>query len=374
MNKRLLLLSFVGVWAGFATADETRVILDEHSVTNLHLETAEAEETTFEETVFALGHLEILPGRKAVLSSRIAGRAFSVLALPDQEVDEGDELVWVESRQPGDPPPTVMLPAPMSGLIAKVDIAQGQPISPDQALIEIVDLTQLEASAQVPEHLAGRLQKGQLTRIRFPGFPDKVLEAKLAHLGAYADEKSGTLEVAFHIPNDEQLSLRPGMRAEFSIVTSSRENVPVVPKAALQGEGGNRFVFVKDFELPNAFVKAPLIVGQSNDQYVEIIKGLLPGDEVVTQGAYALAFVGSGTTSLKEALDAAHGHEHNADGSEKKGGAADEDGHDHDHDHEGEGGSSSNGWTDLTTLFAASSGILLVLLVVVSLKRHSSRA
>ncbi|MEM9015611.1 MAG: hypothetical protein AAGC68_01260, partial [Verrucomicrobiota bacterium] len=45
--------------------------------------------------------------------------------------------------------------------------------------------------------------------------------------------------------------------------------------------------------------------------------GLFPGDEVVTQGSYALAFAGSGSgMSLKEALDAAHGHEHNDDGSE----------------------------------------------------------
>jgi hypothetical protein len=65
----------------------------------------------------------VLPGKKAIVSSRVPGRAFSVLALPDQTVDEGEELMWVESRQPGDPPPTIMLPAPMAGLIAKVDMS-----------------------------------------------------------------------------------------------------------------------------------------------------------------------------------------------------------------------------------------------------------
>jgi hypothetical protein len=63
-------------------------------------------------------------------------------------------------------------------------------------------------------------------------------------------------------------------------------------------------------------VKTPVVTGASNDRVVEIISGLLPADEVVTQGAYSLAFAGGGTLSLKEALDAAHGHEHNADGSE----------------------------------------------------------
>jgi cobalt-zinc-cadmium efflux system membrane fusion protein len=50
---------------------------------------------------------------------------------------------------------------------------------------------------------------------------------------------------------------------------------------------------------------------------VEIVSGLFPGDEVVTRGAYPLAFAGSGSgLSLKEALDAAHGHEHNENGTD----------------------------------------------------------
>jgi multidrug efflux pump subunit AcrA (membrane-fusion protein) len=243
------------------------VILDESGVKNLGIETIEAEETTFEETVFALGRIEVLPGKKAIVSSRVPGRAFSVLALPDQTVDEGEELMWVESRQPGDPPPTIMLPAPMAGLIAKVDIAVGQPITPDQSLIEIVDLSTVEASARVPEHLAAKLKKGQKAHIRVPGFPDQVFEAELAHIGAYADAESGTIEAAFHVPNKELL-LRPEMRAEFNIVVSSREGVMAIPRAAVQGDVAGRFVYIKDYELENAFVKVPLVLGTARNPTV----------------------------------------------------------------------------------------------------------
>ena len=118
---------------------------------------------------------------------------------------------------------------------------------------------------------------------------------------------------------------------------SKRSNVVSVPRAALQGEGGNRFVYVKDFDLANAFVKTAVTVGEINDRFVEITNGLLPADEVVTRGAYSLSFAGASSVSLKEALDAAHGHEHAADGGEltpekkaemaaKKGGG---DGHGH---------------------------------------------
>lgn len=348
------------------------VVLDEQGMKNLGLETAEAEESSFEETIFALGRIEVLPGKKAIVSSRIPGRAFSVLALPDQEVDQDEELMWVESRQPGDPPPTVMLGSPMAGIIAKVNIAQGQPIEPNDSLIEIVNLDSVEASAKVPEHLAGKLKKGLKARIKVTGYPDKVFEAELVHLGAYADEEGGTVEAAFHVPNPDKV-LRPGMLAEFAIVVSARENVMSIPKEAVQGDASGRFVFIRDYELPNAFVKTPVDLGISNDQSIEVISGLFAGDEVVTKGAYTLTYAGKGSTSLKDALDAAHGHPHNEDGTEmtkeqiaasQKGAGG---GGDHDHDH--------SQWTMVAIFFASTTGLLLALLVVsLFLKRPPASA
>jgi hypothetical protein len=140
------------------------------------------------------------------------------------------------------------------------------------------------------------------------------------------------------------------MRAEFSIVTAKRTDVTSVPRAALQGTPANRFVYVKDFDLPHAFVKTPVVTGASNERVVEIVSGLLPADEVVTQGAYSLAFAGAGTLSLKEALDAAHGHPHAADGSELKPGATTAD-HGHAHDDHDDHAHESPIWKILTAVF-----------------------
>ena len=89
-----------------------------------------------------------------------------------------------------------------------------------------------------------------------------------------------------------------------------------MPRSAVQGDPAKRVVYVKDFDLPNAFVRAPVVLGEQNDEFVEVLSGLFPGDEVVTSGSYSLGFAGGGSISLKEALDAAHGHEHAEDGSE----------------------------------------------------------
>jgi membrane fusion protein, heavy metal efflux system len=302
-----------------------------------------------------VGRIEVLPGKKAVLSSRIQGRAFSVLALPDMRCEQGDELVWVESRQPGDPPPTIRLDAPIAGLISKVNIAQGQPIEPSDALVEIVDLSTVEAAAAVPEHLAGKLKKGQKARIKVAAFPDKEIEAELVHLGATADESSGTLEAAFHIPNEDEL-LRPGMRAEFSIITSTRDDVTTVPREAVLGDSGARYVMIKHYDLAHAFWKVPVSTGAANDKVIEITGGLNSGDEVVTKAAYSVAFAGR-AVSLKEALDAAHGHPHNEDGSEmtkeQQEAAANAAGHGHSHEHEGS-----------AMLWKISTGVLAALLLI----------
>lgn len=313
-------------------------ILDAIAVENLRLRTAVAEPGDFEETVFALGRIDVYPGRRAVVSSRIPGRALEVNVKLDHPVRQGEVAVVVESRQFGEPPPVVRLSAPISGLVSATYVVPGQPVDPDKPLAEIVDLSEVYALARVPEHLAGRLKPGQLARISAPAVGDTVFEAELEHLGVLADPESGTVEAAFHVRNPG-LRLRPGMRAEFSIVTDRHTGVTTVPRSALQGDAAQRFVYVKDFDLPHAFLRTPVVVGRSNDRFVEIVRGLLPADEVVTEGAYSLAFAGAGSVSLKAALDAAHGHAHAEDGSElpagaaRPAGAAAGHGHSHGHDH-----------------------------------------
>jgi membrane fusion protein, heavy metal efflux system len=367
MNLRLHPFLIAGCIAASAWGAEDAarkanlVVLDATGVQNLRIQTAVAEPADFEETVFALGRIDVYPGRRAVISSRIAGRAVSVHITHDHPVRKGDAAITVESRQIGDPPPTIEITAPISGLVSATYVVPGQPVDPDKSLAEIIDLTDVYALARVPEHLAARLKQGQKAYITAPAVAGESFEADLEHFGAMADPESGTIEAAFHVKNPT-LALRPGMRAEFSIVVSKRSGVVSVPRSALQGDPASRFVYVKDFELPNAFLKTPVVIGQSNERAVEIVRGLLPADEVVVQGAYSLAFAGSGTLSLKEALDAAHGHEHNPDGSEltaeqkKKGGASTASHNQDTHEH--------------SPFWMIVSGVLFVLLVIVSFTRR----
>jgi len=292
------------------------VILDEIGVKNLRIEMVPVSEETFESTVFAIGRIEEIPATRSALSSRIAGRIVELNAFIGDEVKAGQVLAKVESRQPGNPPPTIELRALQGGTVVDSHSRIGEPVEPDSDLLDISDRSKLWAVAKIPEPEASAIVPGTRARIRVPALGDEVIEAKLARFGVEANREAGTIEGIFEIDNSNG-KLQPGMRVEFSLITGVRKDVMSVPRSSVQGNPTKRVVFVEDFELPNTFVKAPVVLGEQNDTHVEVISGLFPGDEVVTRGSYSLSFAGSGSgMSLKEALDAAHGHEHNEDGSE----------------------------------------------------------
>lgn len=345
------------------------VILDTVGEKNLRTETVEAEETDFEETVFALGRIQAAPAGRAIVSSRVPGRVVSVTAHIDTRIRMSSEALVIESRQPGTPPPQIRIPAPISGIVSKVNAVEGQPVEPTDSLMEILDLSTVHAIAAVPEHLVAKLKPGLKARIRVIALDNREFTAELAHIGAEVDSKNGTIEAAFHIPNEEY-ELRPGMRAEFSIITSKRENILSVPRSALQGDAASRVVYRRHYDtgLKHTFVRMAVQVGAVNDQFAEIVSGLAPGDEVVTKGAFSLGFAGKGNVSLKDALDAAHGHPHNEDGSEMtpeqlaaaKAGKA--------------GGGEQRTFTPLAMFFAATTALLLILLLVSGLQSRGRNA
>jgi len=163
-------------------------------------------------------------------------------------VQAGQEVAVLESRQPGDPPPSIRLKSPIAGLVMRVDARLGDPLEPDKALLEVIDLGEVLAVAHVPEHQVGRLKLGTVAHLKMPALNNAVFDGELLRFGTAADKQTGTLEAVFRLPNPDGLLL-PSMRVEFSMVLNKREGVTSVPRAALQGEPANRFVFVEDFDL-----------------------------------------------------------------------------------------------------------------------------
>lgn len=406
---------------GDASHDHTPpVVLTEMGVKNLQIETAPVTKADFSVTSFALGRTEAIPSRRAFVSSRIPGRVLENRITIGQQVKKDDPLVLLESRLAGNPPPQVWLTAPAAGTILSVKAHLGSPIEPTEALAEIVDLRSLYLIVNLPQAVAGKLTRGTKANLHFPLRPNQTYEATLLQLAACsgedplcalglevaprplngADTTNATAGVIFTLDNPNS-DLRPGMTAECSIIREQKNQVLSVPRQAIQGSPEDRHVYLKHPTIEHAFVRVPVQTGLSNEQRTEILAGLDENDIVVTRGSYSLDFAGGSNTSLKEALDAAHGHEHNEDGSEKTSNPEEHDHehadehadehdhehaeeHDHEHDHaeeqqhtdehEHEHASSSPSTREKFLMIAT--GLLSLLLIVQSLKglkRHSSQ-
>ncbi len=348
--------AFLTISLSLGALAEDRVNLSESAAENLGIEVVESEEVTFESTFFVIGRLQEVPSSHSVVSSRIPGRVTDLKVIAGDRVEKGDLLITLESRKAGNPPPSISLFAPASGIVAESHVRLGEPVDPSKEMMDILDLSEMWAVASVPQQEAGKLKVGTKARIKIAAMGNEVVEGELIRFGTTADASSGTFDAIFLIDNQES-KLRPGMRAEFSIITATRDDVTVVPRDAVQGDISNRVVYVADFDLPNSFVKSSVVTGEENDQYIEIKSGLFPGDEVVTKGSYLLGFAGGGNLSLKEVLDAAHGHEHNEDGSEIT-----DDQKSDEHDHE------ESDASPLNKLLVVSNVILLILLVICGIK------
>ncbi|MDP7106733.1 MAG: efflux RND transporter periplasmic adaptor subunit, partial [Roseibacillus sp.] len=155
--KRRVLLSLATLTSALAAAQEEhgseddlfRILLDETAIQNLRIETVAAEERDFETTVFAIGRIEEIPSRHSVLSSRIPGRVVELKAFVGDQVEAGQVLARIESRQPGNPPPTIPLKAPQSGLVISSHVRIGEPVEPDRELLDISDRSTMWAVAKV---------------------------------------------------------------------------------------------------------------------------------------------------------------------------------------------------------------------------------
>lgn len=343
------------------------VVLDEAGVASLKLETTTADERSFEQVFFAVGRVEVLPGARAMVSSVKAGRVVELKVAPSELVEAGAELGKIETVDRSGNVTTETLTAPISGMVLSVRVSQGEAFRIATSLIEIADLREVDVVARVFEHEASLLAPGSTARIQVLSACDKIFKGTMVRFGTEGDRKHGTVEAYYRLANPDLL-MRPGMRAEFRIIASERE-VPALPREAVQGNAAGPYVFVKDFELPNAFVRVPVVTGQRNDRFVEIVRGLLPGDEVVTRGAYALSSAGRGTVSLREALDAAHGHPHDEDGNPISGSESGHHAEEEGHSHESHGSHAS---TPLTLFFAALSVLSLGLLWLS--RRHPPQA
>ncbi len=273
-----------------ASAATGPVEVSEAAQRNLGLTVEAAELRPLETTLRVIGEIQADPVRSGIVSSRISGRVSAVFAQEGERVEKGKRLVEVESLELGDPPPRVRYASPVSGVITDRHVVVGDDVEPNRHLFEVADLTEVLAIGRVFEGQIGEVAVGQKVRVRVPSYPGDVFEGGVERLGGKLDPRSRSLAVYVRVVNPDE-RLRPHMRATLSLVTGGADKALAIPKNALLGEAGQFYAFVQDEDRPERFERRALVLGVSNDRFVEVIEGLYPGERVVVEGNYSLQYL-----------------------------------------------------------------------------------
>jgi len=212
--------------------------------------------------------------------------------------------------------------SPINGVVLSREVEPGQTVAASlQAPVLFTlaeDLAQMELQVSVDEADVGQVAEGQRGTFTVDAYPDRRYPAQITRVsfGAQTTDNVVSYLTTLKVDNDD-LSLRPGMTATAEIVTSSHQDVMLVPNAALRftppstaakssgslvqrlmprpprssvtktvkpnnGTTSRQVWVLRD----NAPVAVPVTIGVTDGRNTEIVKGeLKAGDAVITDVA-----------------------------------------------------------------------------------------
>ena len=175
--------------------------------------------------------------------------------------------------------------APISGVISKRFVKEGNLLTLNQAVFKIDDFDPLQAVLSVPEREMVRIAAGQPVQMLVDAVPGAVFTGSVARVAPTVEAGSGTFRVTAEF-RDETGKLRSGMFGRINLVYQSRDDVLTVPRSALLGEDqSTASLFVVDGET----VKRQVVkLGYVGAGVAEVVEGVADGAQVVTLGQAAL--------------------------------------------------------------------------------------
>lgn len=190
-----------------------------------------------------------------------------------------------ELRRRGEAWENVPVVAPSTGYVIDKDVVEGGRIEAGTRVYRIADLSRLWVDAEVYEADLAQVKKGQPVSVQLPYVPGQSFEGKVDYIYPTLDgiTRTGRVRVALDNPG---LTLKPDMYADVELAVDLGERL-VIPNSAVIYTGPRRLVFVDLGE--GRLHPQEIEVGVRAGEYVEVTRGLEPGDVVVTSGNFLIA-------------------------------------------------------------------------------------
>ncbi len=286
MSFLILSLKINGVWAHGGqieinnAAPKGPVHLSATQQKAIALQVAMADSRPMADLLRLNGEVQLRPNHQADVSTRISGQVTALYANLGDSVKQGQPLAKVQSRLVGDPPPSAVITAPMRGIIDARNVNKGQAIEPNSVLFHISDRNHVVVIARVFEEDISRVKVGQEAHVQVLSYPNKMFHGNVSLIDPNLDPLTRTIKIWVLLDNRLAI-LKPNMFARTNVVLRKNVAALTIPNVAILEANGEKFVFVRN---DNRFERTEVTIGAKDDQFSEIKEGLVPGDEVVTQG------------------------------------------------------------------------------------------
>ena len=198
----------------------------------------------------------------------------------------------------GEPPdPLLPIRAPTGGSLVEQGALAGSAVEPGTMIFRLVDLSEVDVVADVPERELQQLRLGQRATVTLAALPGVRFTGIIERIRDELDPTTRTIDAILHVRNPRG-QLRPGMFATVELGRASGTGAApggvVIPESAVLMDGDARIVFVAAG--PHTFQRREVLIAPFGsvadvapaDRRVLVTAGLEAGELVVTAGAFTL--------------------------------------------------------------------------------------
>ena len=263
---------------------EGRTRISDAAATEAGVATEKAGEAIIRDTIRMTGRIILNRDTTAQVRARFPGIVRKVHVTLGEKVKKGQLLATVESN---DSLRDYSVISPMDGTVLTRNTNTGD-VASDGPLFTIADLSQVWAEFHVFPQDLSRVKEEQPVRMHALQQHDKktetLTEAPITMLLPTADALSQTVAAIVPLANPDNL-WRPGMAVEGDVLVAEKTAPLAVRKSALQRFRDFTVVFAKYGE---TYEVRMLELGQQDDEWAEVLEGLKPGTEYVTQNSFLI--------------------------------------------------------------------------------------
>lgn len=175
--------------------------------------------------------------------------------------------------------------APFDGVLGIRKVSVGALLTPGSIVTTIDDIDKLKVDFTLPEKYSLLLKPNLKIVVKSIALPEKKFEGSISAVVSRVSEISRSISVRGIIDNRDHL-LKPGMMLKISIRLKDREIIRI-PEKALSSIGEKHYVFA--LSGTNKVERRYVTIGEKENGFVEIQKGLNVGDRIVSDGVNKLS-------------------------------------------------------------------------------------